>query len=99
MAFDFVWTWSVINQMPEHNIRTMMRSMRPLRPLLAPGGWFLFFFNRSERPYRMRLKDWWHPVSLMQKICHSAAFDFELLSDMPLPQPPETLMAQLTVPS
>lgn len=94
MAFDFVWAWSVINHMPEDDIRTMMRSMRPL---LAPGGRFLFCFNRSERPYRMRLKDWWHPVPLMREICDGAGFDFELLDDMPLTQPPETVMAQLTV--
>jgi 2-polyprenyl-3-methyl-5-hydroxy-6-metoxy-1,4-benzoquinol methylase len=95
-TFDFVWAWSVINHMPEADIRIMMRSVRPL---VAPDGKFLFCFNRSERPYRMRLKDWWHPVSLMREICEGAGFRFELLEDMPLPQPPETVMAQLTVPS
>lgn len=95
-TFDFVWAWSVINHMPEADIRTMMRAMRPL---LAPGGQFLFCFNRSERPFRMRLKDWWQPESLMREICEGAGFRFELLDDLPLPQPPETVMARLTVPA
>jgi SAM-dependent methyltransferase len=92
--FDFVWAMSVINHMPEEDIQIMLRA---LRPLMAPGGRFLFVFNEGETTRRWRMKDWWYPVSDVRRWCEEAGFGFEILPDYEEPEG-YTRMAQLTVP-
>ncbi|MCB1005375.1 MAG: class I SAM-dependent methyltransferase, partial [Acidimicrobiales bacterium] len=55
--FDFGWAMSVINHMPEEDIKVMLAA---LRSLMAPGGRFLFVFNESDHTIRWRMKDWWY---------------------------------------
>jgi SAM-dependent methyltransferase len=92
--FDFVWAMSVINHMPESDIRVMLPAMRRL---MAPGGQFLFVFNEGEATKRWRIKDWWYRVEDMRAWCEAAGFAFEILPDYEEPSG-YTRMAQLTVP-
>ena len=72
--FDFVWAMSVINHMPEKDIRVFLKA---LRPLLNENGQFVFVFNVDEKVRRMRIKDWWYPEPLMRRWCEEAGFRFE----------------------
>lgn len=76
--FDFIWAMSVINHMPAKDIRTMLKAMRGL---LAADGQYLFVFDVADRPYRLRIKDWWHDEATMRRWCEEAGFAFEILSD------------------
>ena len=93
--FDFVWALSVINHMPEQDIRVMLRAVRRL---MAPDGRFLFVFNEGKTTKRWRIKDWWYPLADMRSWCEEAGFAFEILPDYEEPGG-YTRMAQLTVPA
>ena len=74
--FDYVWAQSVLTHMPVSEIRVMLRAMRPL---IAPGGQFLFTFSTDESYKRRHVKDFWYPEDFMEQECKAAGYDYELL--------------------
>ena len=92
-SVDFAWALSVINHMPEPDIRTAFKSMSRV---LKPDGQFLFIFNVGDKARRMRIKDWWYPEADMRRWCEEGGLTFEIMTDRE--QPAEyTKMVRATV--
>lgn len=77
--FDFIWAWSVVNHMPDADVKEMLRAMRKH---LAPSGQFIFMFNDGDRTGRIGIKDFLVPRATMQAWCEAAGFKFSLLPDV-----------------
>jgi SAM-dependent methyltransferase len=75
LRFDFVWANSVVTHMEQREIAEMLEAMRPL---LAPGGRFYFSFSVSPRFKRMNIKDFFHPVDLIERLARGAGYDFAI---------------------
>ncbi len=91
--FDYVWAQSVLTHMPASEIDAMLRSMRPM---LAPGGQFLFTFSTDKAYKRRHVKDFWYPEEFMAEQCRAAGYAYELIESGSTGQ---TRLARLTVPS
>jgi SAM-dependent methyltransferase len=78
--FDFVWAQSVLTHMPEADIRTMFRA---IRPMMNEGAVYYFTFAPADKRRRMNIKDFWYPTEDMRRIVESEGFTFEVRDDWP----------------
>lgn len=77
-AFDFIWAVSVLTHMPEPDIRTMLRAMKPK---LKEDARYFFTFSPADQRMRKNIKDFWYPIDDMREICESEGYVFEIMDD------------------
>ncbi len=88
-TFDYVWSFSVFQYLPDEDFLVLMKSMRRL---VAPAGEVYFDFPQTAKPLKGKMQ-FYRSADRVEQLSKEAGYCCEIQSDWPL----KSTMARLTL--